>query len=79
MWHNYSDNPIYTYGQHGKQFTLSLRFKIQYYGRINEYKQIVVNAIWDSVNEAFYEKDTGLEIYKYDIFEWWEDIEDDGE
>lgn len=73
MWHNYRENPIYTYGQHGKQFTLSLKFKIQYYGRINEYNQIVVNAIWDSVNEAFYEKDTGLEIYEYDIFEWWED------
>lgn len=74
MWHNYRENPIYTYGQHGKEFTLNLIFGIRYYGRRNEYTEHVVNAIWDSDNEAFYEKDTGFEIFEYDIFEWWEDV-----
>lgn len=33
MWNNYRENPIYTYGQHEKEFTLKLVFTTQFYGR----------------------------------------------
>lgn len=74
IWNNYHENPIDTYGQHGKEFTLRLVFVTQFYGRENIYKESIVKAVWDSDNEAFYEKDTGLKIYKYDIFEWRDDV-----
>ena len=65
IWNNYHENPIYTYGQHGKEFTLKLVFTTQFYGRENIYKESIIKAVWDSIDEAFYEKDTGLKIYKY--------------
>lgn len=74
IWNNYHEKPIYTYGQHGKEFTLKLVFTTKFYGRENICKETIVKAIWDSDNEAFYEKDTGLEIYEYDIFAWREDV-----
>ena len=74
IWNNYHEKPIYTYGQHGKEFTLKLVFITQFYGRENIYKEAIVKAVWDSDNEAFYESDTGLKIYKYDIFEWRDDV-----
>ena len=58
----------------GKEFTLKLVFITQFYGRENIYKESIIKAVCDSIDEAFYEKDTGLKSYKYDIFEWRDDV-----
>ena len=34
----------------------------------------VVTAVWDSVNECFYESETKKEVDSRDIAEWWKDI-----
>ena len=34
----------------------------------------VVIAVWDSVNECFYESNTKKDIDSRDIAEWWKDI-----
>ena len=34
----------------------------------------VVTAVWDSVNECFYESKTKKEVDSRDIAEWWKDI-----
>lgn len=73
MWVSVIDEPIPTYGMDGKAFLLTLYYK-EYYGH-NISKNIeVVTAIWDSVNECFYESKTKKEIDSMDIAEWWRDI-----
>lgn len=72
MWISIENEPIPTYGMNGKKFLLSLHYK-NYYGhnilKCNE----VVTAIWDSINECFYEISTKKTINREDITEWWKE------
>lgn len=61
MWVSKYDDPIPTYGNDGKEFMLSLTYQ-NYYGHNHLLKTEVVNAIWNSVNESFYETETHKEI-----------------
>ena len=51
---------------------LSLTYQ-NYYGHNHLLKTEVVNAIWDSVNESFYETETHKEIDDRDIKSWWKE------
>ena len=74
MWLDVHDEPIPTYGNNGKVFTLYLRFQCQnYYGYNAPFVSEVVNAVWDSVCESFCEVDSGKEIYSGDIAEWFKE------
>lgn len=72
MWVKISDEPIPTCGNHGKKFFLRLVFH-DYFGYSYECKQMIVIAIWDSVNCAFYEEDTDKEIRNEDIISWYKE------
>lgn len=73
MWVKIFDEPIPTYGMNGKSFLLGLHYQ-KYYGHNTLKDYDVVTAIWDSVNECFYESMTGKRIDNRDIVEWWKDI-----
>lgn len=75
MWINICDEAIQTYGKHGERFLLCLCYK-KYYGHTTATaaKSEVVTAIWDSINECFYETKTGLEIDNRDIVQWWKEL-----
>lgn len=64
-----SDHPIPTYGMNGKTFKLQLSFT-EYYGYICPNKSETVDAIWDSVNECFFESKTNKEIFTECIVAW---------
>ena len=70
MWINRADEPIPTYGMDGRQFVLGLHFQSNY-GHQTKKNDEVIFAIWDSVNECFFEKDTGIEVNDRDIVKWW--------
>lgn len=74
MWINIVDEAVPTYGKHGQAFLLCLCHKVYYGHRLIRTKVETVVAIWDSVDECFYEKDTGFEINTNEIVEWWKDI-----
>ena len=73
MWVSILDEPIPTYRMNGKTFLLNLYYQ-KYYGHNTLKDNEVVAAIWDSVNECFYESKTKKEIDSRDISEWWKDI-----
>lgn len=73
MWIKVDNKPIPTYGQHNRKFRLLLEFH-EYYG-YEPYcgDDICVIATWDSINECFFEKGTGLRIRDEDISMWWKE------
>lgn len=71
MWINKYDEPIPTYGNNGKEFLLYLKFH-EYFGHLTQ-DSVVITAVWDSLNEAFYDVETGKEIMDEDIFQWWKE------
>lgn len=71
MWARVEDKPIPTFGMHGKSFLLKLQYR-NYYGLNAPNNSEVVTAIWDSVNESFYESKTKKEIDDRDIAAWCE-------
>ena len=73
MWIDIYDEPIPTYGNHGKEFLLNLKYS-RYFGHDNNKTREVVIAIWDSIEECFFEKETNLGIDDRDIIQWWKDI-----
>ena len=73
MWISVVDEPIPTYGMNGKTFLLNLHYQ-KYYGHNALVDNEVVTAIWDSLNECFYESKTKKEIDSRDIADWWKDI-----
>lgn len=73
MWIDIYDKPVPTYGNHGKEFLLNLKYS-RYFGHDNNKTGEVVTAIWDSIEEHFFEKETNLVIDDRDIIQWWEDI-----
>lgn len=72
MWINVRDEPIPTYGMHGKTFLLNLEYG-KYFGHDTNKTGEVVTAVWDSLEECFYEKETGLAIDDRDIIQWWKE------
>lgn len=73
MWISVVDEPIPTYGKNGESFLLYLKYQ-PYYGHSIPREDETVAAIWDSVNECFYESKTMTEIDSRDIADWWKDI-----
>ena len=71
MWHNTEDKPIPTYGKHGKEFLLNLKYG-KYFGHEHSKTGEIVTAVWDGIDECFFEKTTGLAIDKRDIVQWYE-------
>lgn len=63
------EKPIQTYGMNGKTFLLKLKHG-EYYGYSISQQEETVKAVWDSLNECFYEKETGSAILQSDIVEW---------
>ena len=74
MWISVVDEPVPTYGMGGKTFLLNLCYQ-KYYGHDILKDNEVVTAIWDSVNECFYESKTKKEVDSRDIAEWWRYME----
>lgn len=72
MWIDVHDKPIPTHRKHGEMFLLNLQYH-KYYGHDIPCTGDVVAAIWDSVEECFFEKHTGLTIDDRDIVEWWKE------
>ena len=70
MWKKVYDAPIPTHGKHGKKFLLNLQY-CNYFGHVTNRTGEIVIAIWDSVAECFFEKETGLAIDDRDIVEWY--------
>ena len=69
MWIDIEERPIPTYGKHGKEFLLSLKFK-KYYGRDTRKTGDIVIGVWDSIDECFFEKVTRLPIDDREIVQW---------
>lgn len=72
MWVNISDEPIPTYGMHSQSFNLWLCYN-NYYGHTIFCKSECVTAVWDSIDECFYESKTHRKIDDRDIVHWWKD------
>ncbi len=73
MWVKISDEPIPTYGMHGKEFMLWLSYN-DYYGHYHFCDSECVFGVWDSNCECFYESKTHKEIDSRDIVQWWKEI-----
>lgn len=64
-----SNQPIPTYGMNGKLFILQLSFE-EYFGYICPNKTEIVEAVWDSLNECFFESKTRKRILNESIIAW---------
>lgn len=73
MWISIFDEPIPTWGKNRQKFLLNLFFQPKY-GHNHNSQTEVVTAVWDSINECFWEDKTNLRIDERDISEWWKDI-----
>lgn len=74
MWHERSDRPLPTL-RDGDEITVDLEFH-QYFGyELAFSRQWCVVAVWEGLNEKFYEKTTKQYIRDEDIIAWWEDKE----
>lgn len=72
MWHKRSDRPLPNLHD-GDEIMVALELH-QYYGYDLAFsEQCCVTAVWDGLNEEFYEKETKQYIRDEDIIAWWED------
>ena len=72
MWHKRSDRPLPAL-RDGDEILVSLEFH-KYYGYDLVFPKLwCVRAVWDGLNEEFYEKTTKQYIRDEDIIAWWED------
>ena len=71
MWHRRSDRPLPALHD-GDEIDVTLKFH-QYYGHNNYPGLRCVVAVWDELNEEFFEKETKQYILDEDIHSWWED------
>ena len=72
MWHKRSDRPLPAL-RDGEEITVALELH-QCYGYDLAFSgQWRVVAVWDGLNEEFYEKITKQYIRDEDIIAWWED------
>lgn len=77
VWIKTNSAAIPTYGKHGVEFTLLLKYQ-KYYGHKSLCASEVVNAIWDSNFECFFEANTAQQIANEDIVEWYKEDNHDG-
>lgn len=73
MWIKIEDEPVPTYGQDGKLFKLFLSFHTYYGYEPYGTDEPLIEAAWDSLNEYFFEKCTGLPVRDDDISMWWKE------
>lgn len=73
MWIKIEDEPVPTYGQDGKLFKLFLGFHTYYGYEPYGTDEPLIEAAWDSLNECFFEKCTGLPVRDDDISMWWKE------
>lgn len=73
MWIKIEDEPIPTYGKNGRLFELLLNFHIYYGYELYGTDDPLIEATWDSINECFFEKRTGLQVRDDDISMWWKE------
>ena len=73
MWIKIEDEPIPTYGKNGVLFKLFLSFHIYYGYEPYVTDDPLIEAVWDSLNECFFEKRTGLQVRNDDISMWWKE------
>ena len=72
MWHKRSDRPLLAL-RDGEEILVSLEFH-KCYGYDLAFPNLwCVRAVWDGLNEEFYEKETKQYIRDEDIMAWWED------
>ena len=71
MWHKRSDRPLPVLHD-GDEILVSLEFH-KYYGYDFVFSGLCCIAVWDGLNEEFYEKITKQYIRDEDIMAWWED------
>lgn len=72
MWHKRSDRPLPCLHD-GEEIKLGIELH-QYYGYEFEFSgEWVITAIWDGINEEFFEKETKEYIRDEDIMAWWEE------
>ena len=76
VWIKTNSTAIPTYGKHGVEFMLLLKYN-DFYGYRKNCDSEVVCAIWDSVWECFFEAKTAQQIADDDIVEWYKEDEDD--
>lgn len=72
MWHKRSECPLPVLHD-GEEILVSLEFH-KYYGYDLVFPRLwCARAVWDGLNEEFYEKITKQHIHDEDIIAWWED------
>ena len=71
MWHRRSERPLPALHD-GEEILVSLEFH-KYYGYDLAFLEQCCIAVWDGLNEEFYEKETKQYIRDEDIIAWWED------
>ena len=76
VWIKTNSAAIPTYGKHGVEFMLLLEYN-KYYGHYCSRVSEIVQAIWDSVHECFFEANTAQQIADDDIVEWYKEDEDE--
>lgn len=73
MWYRRTDRPLPNLHD-GDEIMVALELH-QYYGYNLAFSQWCITAVWDGLNEEFYEKETKQYIHDEDIIAWWEDKE----
>ncbi len=71
MWHKRSDHPLPDLHD-GDIIKITVEY-YPYFGHFVNPGQYVIMAVWDGLNEEFYERTTKRYILDGDIVEWWED------
>ena len=71
MWHKRSDRPLPALHD-GDRIKLILKFP-HYFGHFVPIGSYEVWAVWDELNEEFFEIESKHYICDEDIAEWWED------
>lgn len=75
MWYRITDRPLPNLHD-GDRIKLMLEFS-QYFGHFAPDGKHKVWAIWDGLNEEFFEVESGQYIFDEDIVEWCEDNKND--
>ena len=71
MWHKRSDRPLPALHDEDR-IKLILKFP-QYFGHFVPIGSYAVWAVWDGLNEEFFDIESKHYICDEDIAEWWED------
>lgn len=72
MWHKRSEYPVMPELHDGDRIKLRLDFR-PYFGHTIPVGYYTVWAVWDELNEEFYEIESKRYIHDEDIEAWWEE------